>query len=99
MLLMWASANRDERRWDEPDVLRFDRDPKRHIAFGEGIHHCLGAPLARLEARVMLEEFLAVVDDYALIGPVERRFTQSERAVSRLPVTIEWSQTAAIVSE
>ena len=51
VLLLWASANRDERRWHDPDTLDLLRPPLRHAAFGDGIHHCLGAPLARLEAR------------------------------------------------
>ena len=59
VLLLWASANRDERRWDEPDRFDIGREPKRNLAFGEGIHHCLGAPLARLESRGCLETLLA----------------------------------------
>ena len=49
--LIWASANRDERRWEDPDRLDIGRAPQRHVSFGDGIHHCLGAPLARLEAQ------------------------------------------------
>ena len=56
--LLWASANRDERHWPDPDVLDVTRTPQRHVSFGEGIHHCLGAPLARLEARIVFEELL-----------------------------------------
>ena len=51
VLLLWASANRDERRFPDPDVLDLGRRPLRNVAFGEGIHFCLGAPLARLEAQ------------------------------------------------
>ena len=58
MLLLTASGNRDERRFPEPD--RFDvlRKSDRHLTFGYGIHHCLGAALARLEGRVALDEVL-----------------------------------------
>lgn len=57
--LMWIGANRDERVFPQPDAIRFDRDPAPQLAFGAGIHTCLGAPLVRLEMRVALEELLA----------------------------------------
>lgn len=56
---MWIAANRDERVFPQPDAIRFDRDPAPQLAFGAGIHTCLGAPLVRLEMRVALEELLA----------------------------------------
>jgi cytochrome P450 len=83
--LIWASANRDERRWPDPDRLDIDRAPERHVVFGEGIHHCIGAPLARLEARIALEEFFARVPTYAVSGPV-RRVATTDRALESLPV-------------
>jgi cytochrome P450 len=90
VVLLWASANRDERRWVSPDQLMFNREVKRHLSFGEGIHHCLGAPLARLETKVMFEEVLPMVDEYALAGPVERPYTAEDRTISRLPVSLTW---------
>ena len=51
VLLLWASANRDERRYPRPRRARSRARPLRNVAFGEGIHFCLGAPLARLEAQ------------------------------------------------
>jgi hypothetical protein len=65
--LVWASANRDEREF--PDADRFDvtRAAPRHLALGHGIHFCLGAHLARLEARVAFEELLARIPDYELV--------------------------------
>ncbi len=72
VMLIWGSANRDERRWTEPDKLVLAREPKRHISFGEGIHHCLGAPLARIEVRIVLEELMPLVSEYHPIGPVKR---------------------------
>lgn len=60
LMLLWASANRDERHFERADALDLDREnPRRHLAFGVGVHHCLGAALARLEARVVLETLLA----------------------------------------
>jgi cytochrome P450 len=66
VVMYYASANRDERMFEAPDELRFDRSPNRHLAFGMGIHRCLGQHLARLELRVALEELLKRIDDIRL---------------------------------
>ncbi len=85
VLLLWASANRDERRWDEPDSFDIGRDSKRNLAFGEGIHHCLGAPLARLESRVVLEALLARGVEFD-VGSPGRLPQVIIRGISNLPV-------------
>lgn len=59
VMLMFAAANRDERAFPEPDTFDIDRNAGRHLAFGFGVHHCLGAALARLETRIALEALLA----------------------------------------
>jgi hypothetical protein len=64
--LVWGSANRDEREFAEPDRFDVARVIPRHLAFGEGVHFCLGANLARLEARVAFEELLARIPEYQL---------------------------------
>ena len=84
--LVFASANRDERHWPEPDTLDLLREPRRHVAFGDGIHHCLGAPLARLEARIAFEELFRRIPAYAVSGPITRIHTPTDRAIERLPV-------------
>jgi len=57
--LMWMAANRDERAFEEPESFRLDRDPRKNLLWGAGIHVCPGAPLARLEMRVFMEELLS----------------------------------------
>ena len=70
MLLLYPSANRDEAVFDDPQRFDVRRDPNPHVAFGAyGRHHCLGAPLARLELRVLFEELLARFDDIELADP------------------------------
>jgi cytochrome P450 len=86
VLLVWASANRDEERWVDPDRLDITRSQLRNVAFGDGIHHCLGAPLARLEAKIAFEELLRRIPNYAVSGPVVRVMTPTDRALERLPV-------------
>jgi cytochrome P450 len=65
VLLFWAAGNRDADVFSEPEALDIDR-PKRHMAFGRGIHTCIGAPLARLEARIVIEQMLAQTTSIAL---------------------------------
>jgi cytochrome P450 len=63
LMLLWASANRDPAHVDDPDEFRLDRKhPKNHMTFGRGSHFCIGAPIARLEARVVCEELLRATE-------------------------------------
>ncbi len=67
VLLFWGAANRDPAEYDRPDDVVLDRPtPKHHLAFGRGIHFCVGAPLARLEAEVVLTRLLARTESFAL---------------------------------
>lgn len=65
-----SSANRDPARFACPDQVDLDRDTSGHLAFGHGIHYCLGAPLARLEAVTAFGSLLARFPDLALAVPV-----------------------------
>jgi hypothetical protein len=66
--LMWMSANRDRQAFDNPDTVGFDRDPNAALVFAAGIHKCLGAPLARLEMRIAMEELLARTSSISING-------------------------------
>lgn len=66
VFLLYRSANRDENEFDEPDRFDIARRPQRILSFGHGTHVCLGQHAARLEARIMYEELLAAVPDYAV---------------------------------
>jgi cytochrome P450 len=67
VLLQWGAANRDSATFDNADDIVLDRKvPRRHVAFGRGIHHCVGAPLARLEARIVLTSFLKRTEAFTL---------------------------------
>ena len=66
-LLLWGSANRDPEMFDQPETIDLTRKvPRRHVAFGRGIHHCVGAPLARVEARIVLTVLLARTKEITL---------------------------------
>jgi cytochrome P450 len=58
VLLLWGSANRDDAEFERPDEIDLERPMPRHLSFGRGIHHCVGAPLARVEARNVLTVLL-----------------------------------------
>lgn len=85
VLMLTGSANRDERRFPQPDVFDVQREPQRHLAFGEGIHHCIGAPLARLEGQVVIETVLAEMPGYALVGAPVRLPSNIVRGYVSLP--------------
>jgi cytochrome P450 len=89
VLLLLGSANRDERRFDNPDVFDIDRrGDTQHVGFGHGIHVCLGAALARLEMRVSLEELLRRIPDYEIdVAQLERVHSGNVRGYSRMPMS------------
>lgn len=69
VLLVFAAANRDEARFESPDLVDISREPNPHLSFGVGIHRCLGSHLARRELKVALQEFLGRFPDFSLADP------------------------------
>ncbi|MEG8178100.1 cytochrome P450 [Nocardia terpenica] len=82
-----GSANRDEDAFAEPYRFDLTRTPNPHIAFGYGPHYCIGAPLARIALRVLFERITAVVEEFAVAGPVEHLESTFTAGVKRLPLT------------
>lgn len=90
--LLFAAANRDPQVWEDPNTLRIDRHgvgSRPHLAFGWGVHHCIGAPLARREARLALELMLTTFDRVELTGPVAVNDPFILRGLTTLP--IKWT--------
>lgn len=82
------SANRDEAVFDRPDTLDLGRKPNRHLAFGMGSHFCIGAALARVEMRVMLQILVDRLAGAQLAGPVRKMRSNFMWGVERMPVTL-----------
>ncbi len=88
MTLWYGSANRDEDAFPNPEILDVGRTPNAHVALGAGgPHFCLGASLARLEARLMFEELLRRLPDIELNGPVSRLRSYFINGIKHMPVT------------
>jgi cytochrome P450 len=92
VLAVLGSANRDERHFEDPDVLDLARDPNRHLAFGRGgVHHCLGAPLARMEGQIAISAFLRHFPEARLaVAPESLRWRRGVflRGLERLPLVL-----------
>lgn len=89
-IVAWiGSANRDERQFERAAEFDVDRSPNRHVAFGHGIHFCLGAPLARLEARIALEALLARLPGLSVASGahLERMESTIVYGLKALPIT------------
>lgn len=89
LLLMLASANRDERHFTDPDRFDIHRRPGGHLTFGRGAHFCLGAPLARLEGRVALEEVLKRFPSWEVdMANARRSRTSTVRGWDSMPTVV-----------
>ena len=86
LTLMWIAANRDPRAFDDPDAIRLDRNTDDGMVWGQGIHLCLGAPLARLEMRVAVEELLSRTKQFELGGEAPRRTVYPSNGLAALPL-------------
>ena len=84
--VLLGSANIDEHGFPEPENVDFERPANRHLAFGGGVHRCLGSHLARLELRVALEQLHERIPDYSIKPGEEPQYTMGIRAVEHLPL-------------
>jgi cytochrome P450 len=89
VMILFGSANRDPRKFTEPDRFVLDRKPTDHVAFGSGVHLCIGAPLARLEGMIFTEIFPSLVRELTITGDVVRSTNPLLRGVHHLPVTLQ----------
>jgi cytochrome P450 len=88
VLLFLAAANRDARRWENPDRFDITRRATGHLAFGVGIHGCVGMAVARLEAEIVLSLLARKVEAIEFGGEPERRLNNTLRGLARLPIRV-----------
>jgi cytochrome P450 len=93
LVLMWPSANHDEDTYEDPEAIRLDRaHPRQHVGFGAGIHLCVGAPLARVEAKSAVEELLAATHSFRIDDekfPLQYHNSLLVRRLITLPLVLE----------
>jgi 4-methoxybenzoate monooxygenase (O-demethylating) len=89
VLMFLGAANRDPRRWDEPDRYDITRRTSGHVGFGSGIHMCVGQLVARLEGEVVLAALARKGVAIEINGPVKRRYNNTLRGLESLPITIK----------
>ena len=89
VMIAFGAANRDPRRWQEPDQFNITRKASGHLAFGLGIHSCVGKPVARIEGEVVLGALARKVERIELDGEPQRHLNNSIRSFASLPVTFQ----------
>jgi len=87
VMVMLGSANTDEAEFGDADTVRWDRDVNRHLAFGGGIHRCLGSHLARQELRIALREWHRRIPDYEVLEGHTLVYTPAIRSIDHFPMT------------
>ncbi len=93
IFLMWASGNRDERFWDDPDEFIIGRkNGKKHLTFGHGIHACLGRELARMEIRIVIQQLLARTKRIVIVGKTPYEASIFARTMVALPLAFQINQ-------
>ncbi|WP_029109215.1 cytochrome P450 [Mycobacterium sp. URHD0025] len=93
VLVLYASANRDEREWDDPETFDIRRDATRHLGFGQGAHACAGQSLARLETSAMLRALIERVERIELTGTPTWAINNIIRRHKRLPLRLHRAST------
>ena len=88
VMLFLGAANRDPRRWTNPDLFDLRRNSSGHVGFGMGIHRCIGQTIARLQAEVVLAALARRVEQIEIIGQPQRRPNNTLYAWKSLPVTV-----------
>jgi cytochrome P450 len=82
----YAAANHDEQQFAHPSACIIDRSPNRHLSFGHGVHLCVGAPYARMQIRVLLEEILRRTRGFEVSGPIEPSASYVAGGLLQLPM-------------
>lgn len=95
LLLSYPSGNRDEEVFDQPFSFRIDRTPNRHLAFGYGVHLCLGQHFAKMEMRLLFSEMLNRIPEFALAGKPEWMHANFVGGLKSLPISYQMERTAA----
>ena len=88
VLMFLGAANRDPRRWDDPDRYDITRRTSGHVGYGSGIHMCVGQLVARLEGEAVLAALARKVASIEISGPVKRRYNNTLRGLESLPITL-----------
>ncbi len=89
ILMFLGAANRDPRRWEDPDSYDVTRRTSGHVGFGSGIHMCVGQLVARLEGEVMLTALARRIASIEITGQVKRRYNNTLRGLDSLPLTVK----------
>jgi hypothetical protein len=88
VLMFLGAANRDPRRWENPDAYDIARRTSGHVGFGSGLHMCVGQFLARLEGEAMLGALARSVASIEITGTPKRAYNNTLRGLESLPITI-----------